>query len=69
MARKAKKKAYRPPVAPTPTPSSEGTASATAATPMPEARSKRVKEVKVSAKDQALARKKAARARWFDRTA
>jgi hypothetical protein len=36
---------------------------------MAEARSKRVKEVKVSAKDQALARKKAARARWFDRTA
>jgi hypothetical protein len=36
---------------------------------MPEARSKRVREVKVSAKDQALARKKAARARWFERTA
>jgi len=36
---------------------------------MPEARSKRVKEVKVSAKDQALARKKAARAAWFERTA
>jgi hypothetical protein len=35
---------------------------------MPEARSKRVKEVKASAKDQALARKKAARARWFERT-
>jgi len=36
---------------------------------MPEARSKRVREVKVSAKDQALAKKKAARARWFERTA
>jgi hypothetical protein len=35
---------------------------------MAEARSKRVKEVKVSAKDQALARKKAARAKWFERT-
>jgi len=68
MARKPKK-AYRPPVTPTPAPPSEAAASAPAATPMPEARSKRVREVKVSAKDQALAKKKAARARWFERTA
>lgn len=69
MARKTKKKAYRPPVAPTSSSSSEAAASAPAATPMPEVRPRRVKEVKVSAKDQALARKKAARAAWFDRTA
>jgi hypothetical protein len=69
MARKPKK-AYRPPAKSTPAKPPEAAATAhAAAAPMPEPRSKRVREVKVSAKDQALARKKAARARWFERTA
>ena len=62
MARKPKK-AYRPPVSPAPA------EPAAPSTPKPEPRPKRVRELKVSAKEQALARKKAARARWFERTA
>ena len=69
MARKPKK-AYRPPVSPAATtPPAVEAKNPAAATPMPEPRTKRVREAKVSAKEQALARKKAARAAWFERTA
>jgi hypothetical protein len=67
MARKPKK--YRPHVEAPKAPPEAGPTKAAERSPMPEPRTKRVREPKISAKERSIAAKKAARAAWLKKTA